>query len=227
MIYETTCKQCNCTKGNLYIKKKGQHYGLYCCGCDKWQTWIKYDDLIKFSKFKNIISIYDENGSQLLEDDINKYNNNYKIYTDGACLPNPGIGGWSAILVENNNIIKEVSGNKIRSTNNEKELTAILKGLNEFYDVWKDKQHSIEIYSDSKYCVEAFNHHWIDNWIYKTNWKTTTGNNVANQELFKAIYDLTKTYKIKFCKVKAHRNNIFNNRCDELAVAERRKLANY
>lgn len=132
------------------------------------------------------------------------------IYTDGACSGNPGPGGWGAILMYQENI-KEISGGKNNTTNNEMELTAVIEALKLL-----KYPCSVELYSDSAYVVNAFLQKWINNWI-KNNWKTASKEPVKNQELWKELYELTKKHQVKFIKVKGHSDNEFNNRCDELA----------
>ena len=132
------------------------------------------------------------------------------IYTDGACSGNPGPGGWGAILMYQGNK-KEISGGKKNTTNNEMELTAVIEALKMLKFPCK-----VDLYSDSAYVVNAFLQNWIGNWI-KNNWKTSSKEPVKNQELWKELYELTKTHQVKFIKVKGHSDNEFNNRCDELA----------
>ncbi len=132
------------------------------------------------------------------------------IYTDGACSGNPGPGGWGAILMYQGNK-KEISGGKKNTTNNEMELTAVIEALKMLKFPCQ-----VDLYSDSAYVVNAFLQNWIGNWI-KNNWKTSSKEPVKNQELWKELYELTKTHQVKFIKVKGHSDNEFNNRCDELA----------
>ena len=132
------------------------------------------------------------------------------IYTDGACSGNPGPGGWGAILMYQENK-KEISGGKKNTTNNEMELTAVIEALKLLKFPCQ-----VDLYSDSAYVVNAFLQNWIGNWI-KNNWKTSNKEPVKNQELWKELYELTKTHQVKFIKVKGHSDNEFNNRCDELA----------
>lgn len=132
------------------------------------------------------------------------------IYTDGACSGNPGPGGWGSILMYKENK-KEVSGGKKDTTNNIMELTAVIEGLKLLKFPCE-----VELYSDSAYVVNAFEKGWIYNWV-KNHWKTAGKDPVKNQELWKELYDLTKTHKVKFNKVKGHSDNEYNNRCDELA----------
>ncbi len=132
------------------------------------------------------------------------------IYTDGACSGNPGPGGWAAILIYGENK-KEIYGGNKNTTNNIMELTAIIEGLKAL-----KTECEVEIYSDSSYCINAFNQNWIYGWI-KKGWKTSSGEAVKNQELWKELYSLTQKHKVTFHKVKGHSNVELNNRCDELA----------
>ena len=139
------------------------------------------------------------------------------IYTDGACSGNPGPGGWAAVLISGENI-KEISGGNKHTTNNIMELTAILEALKAL-----KLECEVDLYSDSAYCVNAFNQNWIYGWI-KKNWKTADGSEVKNKEIWQEIYGLTKKHKVTFHKVKGHSTDALNNRCDELARGEIAKL---
>ena len=132
------------------------------------------------------------------------------IYTDGACSGNPGPGGWGAILMYNKNK-KELSGGNKNTTNNIMEITAVLEALKALKFPCE-----VDLYSDSAYVVNSFNQGWIYNWL-KKGWKTASGEPVKNKELWEELYNLTKTHKVTFHKVKGHADNEFNNRCDELA----------
>lgn len=132
------------------------------------------------------------------------------IYTDGACSGNPGPGGWGAILMYGDNK-KEISGGQKNTTNNIMELTAALEALKLLKYPCK-----VELYSDSAYLVNGFSNGWIYNWK-KNNWKTASKEPVKNKEIWEEIYNLTKVHQVKFIKVKGHSDNIYNNRCDELA----------
>ena len=139
------------------------------------------------------------------------------IYTDGACSGNPGPGGWGTILMYNGNK-KEISGAKNNTTNNVMELTAALEGLKMLKFPCE-----VELYSDSAYLVNSFSQGWIYN-LKKNNWKTASKEPVKNKEIWEEIYNLTQIHKVKFIKVKGHADNEFNNRCDEMAVAESKKF---
>ena len=140
------------------------------------------------------------------------------IYTDGACSGNPGPGGWGAILMLGENR-KEISGGSENTTNNIMELTAVIEALKILKRPCK-----VNFYSDSAYVVNAFLQKWIYGWM-KKGWKTASGDPVKNKELWQELYGLTKIHEVTFNKVKGHADNEFNNRCDEMAVAESKKFA--
>ncbi len=120
------------------------------------------------------------------------------------------LGGWAAILISGD-AKKEISGGDKKTTNNIMELTAIIQGLKAL-----KYECEVQIYSDSSYCVNAFEKGWIYGWIAK-GWQTSTKEPVKNQELWQELYDLTRKHKVTFNKVKGHSNVELNNRCDELA----------
>lgn len=132
------------------------------------------------------------------------------IYTDGACSGNPGPGGWGSILMYKENV-KEISGALNNTTNNVMELTAVIEALK----LLKYKCN-VKLYSDSAYVVNAFNQKWIYGWI-KNGWKNASKEPVKNKELWEQLYELTKTHNVEFIKVKGHADNIYNNKCDEMA----------
>ncbi|MBF0351902.1 MAG: ribonuclease HI [SAR324 cluster bacterium] len=139
------------------------------------------------------------------------------IYTDGACSPNPGTGGWGAILIspEHNNFRKEISGAEANTTNNRMELIAALKGL----EMLK-RPCRVNVYTDSAYLKNAFTQKWLDSWQRK-GWKTADGKPVANKDLWEALLQQARIHEISWHWVKGHSDNPENNRCDELAVQAR------
>lgn len=139
------------------------------------------------------------------------------IYTDGACSGNPGPGGWGAILMYKG-AKKEISGGMKDATNNIMEITAVIEALK-----CLKVDSEVKVYSDSAYVVNAFLQGWIYNWI-KKGWKTASGENVKNKELWQELYSLTQKHKVEFIKVKGHADNEFNNRCDEMARNAIREL---
>lgn len=135
------------------------------------------------------------------------------IYTDGACSGNPGAGGYCAILSYNGQQ-KTISGFEPETTNNRMELIAIIKGL----QALKEKCF-VRLYSDSSYCINAFEQGWIYGWM-KNDWKTADKKDVKNIKLWQELIALTRYHKVEFNKVKGHADNEMNNLCDKIARKE-------
>lgn len=133
-----------------------------------------------------------------------------EIYTDGACINNPGPGGYAAILLINGTE-KEITGFKQNTTNNEMELTAALQGILQLQN-----KCSITIYSDSAYLVNAFKQGWIDTWK-RNNWTRGKNEEIKNLKLWQSLDEMNQKHDIKWVKVKGHSDNEYNNRCDKLA----------
>ena len=139
-----------------------------------------------------------------------------KIYTDGACVGNPGPGGWAAIILLENEK-KELFGGEKLTTNNRMELTAAIKGL-EYCDSQEKKQLSlkeIKIYTDSLYLKDGITN-WINNWK-KNNWKTSDKKNVKNVDLWKKLKELTQSTQVEWIWIKGHSKDSMNDLADELA----------
>ena len=139
-----------------------------------------------------------------------------KIYTDGACVGNPGPGGWAAIIITGETK-KELFGGEKLTTNNRMELTAAIKALEYCHDQ-EEKQLSlkqIEIYTDSTYVKDGITV-WINTWE-KNNWKTTDKKNVKNVDLWKKLKELVKPNQVEWIWIKSHSNNPMNDLVDQLA----------
>ena len=138
------------------------------------------------------------------------------IYTDGACVGNPGPGGWAAIvLLENEK--KELFGGERLTTNNRMELIAAIKGL-EYCSKQEEKQPSLKlvrIFTDSTYVKEGITV-WINNWE-KNNWKTADKKNVKNVDLWKRLKELVKSNQVEWNWVKGHSEDPMNDLADKLA----------
>ena len=139
-----------------------------------------------------------------------------KIYTDGACVGNPGPGGWAAIvLLENEK--KELFGGERLTTNNRMELIAAIKGL-EYCAKQEEKQPSskhVRIFTDSTYVKEGITV-WINSWE-KNNWKTADKKNVKNIDLWKRLKELVKSNQVEWNWVKGHSEDPMNDLADKLA----------
>lgn len=138
------------------------------------------------------------------------------IYTDGSSRGNPGPGGFGVILMFGNHA-KEISGGYRLTTNNRMELMAVIAGL----EALKKNDHPLIIYSDSQYVVKAINEGWLNNWM-----KTGFKGGKKNKDLWTKYFQLSKKFNITLKWVKGHADNIYNNRCDELATmaADGKKL---
>ena len=139
-----------------------------------------------------------------------------KIYTDGACIGNPGPGGWAAIIIAENSK-KELFGGEKLTTNNRMELTAAIKAL-DYCSNEEKKQLSlkqIQIYTDSNYLKEGITT-WINKWE-KNNWKTSDRKNVKNIDLWKKLREFEKVNQIEWTWIKGHSKNPMNDLADKLA----------
>ena len=138
------------------------------------------------------------------------------IYTDGACSGNPGPGGWGAIL-QYGEFKKELSGGEAHTTNNRMELTGVITALKALKEPC-----IVELYSDSKYVIDALEKGWARGWKAR-GWVKGDKKPALNPDLWATLLDLCDYHTVHLHWVKGHADNPFNNRCDELAVAESRK----
>ena len=135
------------------------------------------------------------------------------LYTDGACSGNPGPGGWGAIL-SYNGVEKELSGGEANTTNNRMELTAVIRGLEALKEPC-----IVELYSDSKYVIDALEKGWAKSWQAK-NWRKADKKPALNPDLWEKLLELTDIHTLSYHWVKGHADNPKNNRCDEMAVEQ-------
>jgi ribonuclease HI len=144
-----------------------------------------------------------------------------EIYSDGSCsqLNNSGRGpgGWAAILLDDSSSqveVEELAGGVHHTTNNRMELTGAIRGLQ-----YLDTPQEVRLYTDSAYLCNCINQGWYKKW--QTNgWQTSGKKPVENQDLWTTLLSLLEKHKVTFVKVKGHADNKWNNRCDELAVAQ-------
>jgi ribonuclease HI len=136
------------------------------------------------------------------------------IYTDGACDPNPGRGGWAALIITPRGKM-EISGREAESTNNRMELTAAIRALKSL-----KQPSSVKIYTDSQYVHKGISE-WLPGWIRK-NWRTTTGK-VANRDLWEELLEAEKPHQVNWQWLKGHDGDMNNQRVDLLARKARMK----
>ena len=133
------------------------------------------------------------------------------LFTDGACSGNPGKGGYGAIL-KYGLFEKEMSRGFVSTTNNRRELLAAIVGLEALKEPCK-----VDLYSDSKYLVDAVNKGWVYNWK-KNGWKKSDKKSALNVDLWERLLSLMETHRVTFHWVKGHDGHPENERCDRLAV---------
>lgn len=168
------------------------------------------------------------------------------IYTDGACKGNPGYGGWSFVVVsEEQSLIKDIYfnvGNKIIDDSiqswklkrldlscnkiehiqfgGHKETTNNRMEITAILESLKyckeNKLESIKILSDSAYCVNTIKMGWINNWV-KNNWKTSSGEKVKNDDLLKQVWEFCNNKNIDISHIKGHSVDVINNLADKIA----------
>ena len=135
----------------------------------------------------------------------------YKIYTDGACSGNPGPGGWGAVIIDQDNKQKNISGSEKNTTNNRMELLAAIMSLK------KIKTNSeVVIFTDSTYVKNGITE-WMKNWK-KNGWKNSSKKPVKNKDLWEKLDKLCEANSVSWKWVKGHSTNEFNNLADELAT---------
>ena len=155
-------------------------------------------------------------------------NNIIELYTDGACRGNPGIGAYAYYIIIKNNddVILETSSSRsfLDTTNNRMELLAVINGIEKINEINKNV-YNINIYTDSKYVVNAFNQNWIDAWI-KNDFRRNKKDEVKNIDLWEKLISLIKEYKYTFIWVKGHAGHKYNEICDKLCNIEMDKIIN-
>lgn len=141
-----------------------------------------------------------------------------QIYTDGSCSGNPGVGGWAAITVKNDEVLSQDRGGELETTNNRMELLAIIKAM----EIVVERNATAEILSDSAYVVNAIKDKWIEKWMFN-GWKTKRGQDVKNRDLWEKFIEKRKQIKslgikVRFVKVKGHNGIKYNELADKNAA---------
>ena len=140
-----------------------------------------------------------------------------EIHTDGACLGNPGPGGWAALLRFAGRE-RELSGSEAETTNNRMELMAAIRAL----EALREPCHVI-LHTDSKYVQQGIVE-WLPNWL-RRGWKTSGGHAVKNRDLWERLQDAAASHRVQWRWVKGHAGHPENERVDALAreAAQRAK----
>jgi ribonuclease HI len=142
---------------------------------------------------------------------------NVTIYSDGSARGNPdGPGGYGTVIqfVDSKGELheKELSAGYDKTTNNRMELMGAIMGLEAL-----NRPCVVDLYSDSKYVISAFNENWINGWL-KKNWKKSDGKPVKNVELWKRLLEAAGRHQVTWHWVKGHDGHPENERCDRLAT---------
>lgn len=137
------------------------------------------------------------------------------IYTDGCCEPNPGVGGYAALLLHGKRR-REVCGGFSLTTNNRMELWAAVAGLEALRVPCR-----VEVRSDSRYVVDAVEKGWLFSWAAR-GWRKGDGGAVANADLWQRLLALCRVHRLAFRWVRGHSGVAGNERCDALAARARR-----
>jgi ribonuclease HI len=138
-----------------------------------------------------------------------------QLITDGACIGNPGRGGWAAILRYGEHK-KELFGSSPQTTNNRMELTAAVEGLRALKEPCE-----VEVTTDSEYLKNGISK-WITKWK-RNGWMTSEKKPVLNQDLWKDLDELVSRHKVTWTWTRGHASHADNNRCDELATRAARE----
>ncbi len=194
----------------------------------------KENDGIKFSQdfgkqeksLEEIVKDFYFEDEKVKNDDFSAYREDCDVlYTDGACSCNPGKGGYGGVFlpkISSELQIEEFSGGDENTTNNRMEIMAVIEGLKLIEEKEesgkKEKGEKVKVYSDSAYVVNAFNQNWLKSW-QQNGWRSSSGGEVLNIDLWKELLSLTKNREVEFVKVKGHSDNILNNRCDAIATS--------
>lgn len=137
------------------------------------------------------------------------------IHTDGSCRPNPGAGGWAAVL-RCGERRREISGAEAQTTNNRMELQAIIESLKAL-----KRPSRVAVHTDSEYVRNAFVSKWLAGWK-RGGWMTRGRTPVKNRDLWQQLDALVSSHKVRWIWVKGHSGDAENERCDVLAAEARR-----
>ena len=133
------------------------------------------------------------------------------IYTDGACIGNPGPGGYGVVLLYGDHR-KELSGGYRLTTNNRMELTAAIQGLAALR-----ARCQVRLFSDSEYVVNAIEKGWARRW-QANGWRRQNKRLAENRDLWEELLRLCNRHQVRFEWIRGHAGHAENERCDRLAL---------
>ncbi|MEZ5891584.1 MAG: ribonuclease HI [Parvularculaceae bacterium] len=140
-----------------------------------------------------------------------------EVFTDGACLGNPGPGGWGVLIIDSGKR-RELNGGEADTTNNRMEMLAAIRALEE-----TPASAKVALHTDSQYVKNGITE-WIKGWK-KNGWKTSAGKPVKNKDLWLALDSLIVDRHVEWHWVKGHNGHPENERVDELAREAALKFA--
>lgn len=151
----------------------------------------------------------------------NKPNPTVELFTDGDCIGNPGPGGWSFILRHPaSGRTKEKSGGEPHTTNNRMEMLGVLRGLEAL-----KRPSVVELYSDSEYVVKGIMERMATQEAHGWHKSAKSKKLIKNDDLWRQLYALAQTHRLTAHWVRGHAGHPENERCDQMAAAESRKMA--
>ncbi|MBV9756402.1 MAG: ribonuclease HI [Alphaproteobacteria bacterium] len=142
-----------------------------------------------------------------------------QIWTDGGCKPNPGPGGWAAVLFYDG-YLREISGAAPASTNNRMELTAAAAALEAL-----KRPCRVVLHTDSEYLRNGVTR-WSAGWV-RRNWRNSAGDPVANKDLWRRLLDAAARHQVDWRWIRGHSGDPMNERADALATAARLALGKH
>jgi len=135
------------------------------------------------------------------------------VYTDGGASPNPGPGGWAAVIRSPDGSVEEISGGAPGTTNNRMELQAAISALARL-----TTPSAVDLYTDSTYVRQGITR-WVAQWRAQ-GWRRRDGGKVKNLDLWRRLEGLNRRHRVNWHWVKGHAGNVWNERVDALASAE-------
>lgn len=140
------------------------------------------------------------------------------IWTDGGCRPNPGIGGWVAIMQAANGNEKVLSGGEPTTTNNRMEMMAAIRGLEAL-----SRSFAVTLHTDSEYVFLGMKER-VDGWR-RSGWRTAKGRPVENRDLWERLTTAAARHHVEWGWTRGHAADAMNQRVDRLARAARERQA--